>query len=802
MSTAKTKGTHFLVYVAIFLLLLPLHSQEIEDPVKQEVRSLVRFYEYMLNTLGSDGTTLRDKEVIIRESFAKAFTNPRVQVEDDLLDDRSVITNKDIQAYLRDVDFFFQEVSFRFDSVQVKEEKKPNDEPFYLVSFEKTIEGTSLEGEPIKKIEQRFLEVNVDQENADLKIASVYTTKVTREQELSDWYNSLSFGWLHLFDQYVTYDSITAEVIQQMADLDSINLSENQFLRNIAPLSALKHLRYLNINNTQIKDLSPLRYSTNIQTLVANNTPVHDLTFFQYFDQVMHLELQNTQVENMTSIANLQKLEVLNVSGTPLLDSVSTPLPNSLKKLDLSKTDLNQLRMLQGLAALTTLDISHTKVSNLQPLQNLVSLTSLNASNTNLQTLEGIENHPALETIDIRKTQIASLAPINNLPQLKRIEADLSRVSATEADQFMETHPSVVVIVNSQEIKDWWLALPSDWQTFFKRTFELETPSKEELIDLVKVDSLDLSNTEVSDPDPLNRLTKLRYLNISNTSISSLEFVEGMGQLQVLFADNIEAQDLAGLSKARSLTHLSLVNVQMNNIQVLKALPMLKFVDLNDAEVPESQIVEMLQYNEDLHLLWRSAELETWWNGLPKAWKIAFNLQNPTPEKLHKLTHSDRLELTGTDLRDFSAIRLFINLQELDLNQTGILSLSGLDDHQNLHSLRCTNGPLRSVEGLAVLSGLATLDIANTAIDDLQALGKISSLKRLNCSGTNIKRLKGMENLFSLEYLNVSNTNVFKLDRLGNLPDLKELVCFNTRLRQFEIDKFQERLPDCKIVFY
>ena len=86
------------------------------DPVADEkkVRDMIAFLEFMLNTLGSSSTPIRDKEVLITESYSKIFRDSKVQVEDDLDEERKVITNKDVVAYLKDVNFFFHDVRFEF----------------------------------------------------------------------------------------------------------------------------------------------------------------------------------------------------------------------------------------------------------------------------------------------------------------------------------------------------------------------------------------------------------------------------------------------------------------------------------------------------------------------------------------------------------------------------------------------------------------------------------------------------------------------------------------------------------------
>ncbi len=48
---------------------------ETDEAYLSEVRGLVSFYQYMLNTVGSSKTPTRDKEAILTESYKKIFLN-------------------------------------------------------------------------------------------------------------------------------------------------------------------------------------------------------------------------------------------------------------------------------------------------------------------------------------------------------------------------------------------------------------------------------------------------------------------------------------------------------------------------------------------------------------------------------------------------------------------------------------------------------------------------------------------------------------------------------------------------------
>ena len=93
-----------------------LSVEEVEE-YKAQSQSLISFFEGTLNFLGDPASTVQEKEIVIEESYAKIFVNDQVQVEDDLDENREVPINKNIQAYLKDVDFFFKSAVFTFTTI-------------------------------------------------------------------------------------------------------------------------------------------------------------------------------------------------------------------------------------------------------------------------------------------------------------------------------------------------------------------------------------------------------------------------------------------------------------------------------------------------------------------------------------------------------------------------------------------------------------------------------------------------------------------------------------------------------------
>ena len=149
---------------------------------EKKVRDIVAFLEYMLNTLGSSGTPTRDKEVLITESYAKIFRDSKVQIEDDLDEERVVVTNKDIVAYLKDVNFFFSHVRFEFVIDNIDKSTLPNGDQFFKVSTKRNLKGTSISGKSVNNVQPRFIEINFSPKEQDFRIVSIYTNGIDEKK--------------------------------------------------------------------------------------------------------------------------------------------------------------------------------------------------------------------------------------------------------------------------------------------------------------------------------------------------------------------------------------------------------------------------------------------------------------------------------------------------------------------------------------------------------------------------------------------------------------------------------------------
>jgi len=182
-------------------------------------KQLVNYLEGTLNFLGDPDEMQSDKDIIVSTSYLKFFKSDKVQVEDDLDENREIPLNKDVQAYLKDIDFFFKEVKFKFKIEKTEQLVSDSGVIVFKLTLNRHLEGVTISNDTIDNNQLRFIEINLDPLQKDIKIASIYTTKIREKEELRYWWNNMSEEWKNFFGKSVLiYDTLPFQNIIWFSD--------------------------------------------------------------------------------------------------------------------------------------------------------------------------------------------------------------------------------------------------------------------------------------------------------------------------------------------------------------------------------------------------------------------------------------------------------------------------------------------------------------------------------------------------------------------------------------------------------
>lgn len=807
----------FLVFWAVF----GLQAQTIKGYTKEQISDFsskvedqILFLEFLLNTVGNAETSARDKDVIIRESYLKIFRDAKVQVEDDLLLDRKVVTNKDVTAYLKDIEFFYKNVQFKFKIREVKPGQKENGEVFFLASLDRTITASGLNGEKISNTKPRFVEINLQDNSQELKIVSIYTTKVSRDEELKTWWNGLSDSWKSYFKgrfQLAETDSADLDMLYRFVSIDSLNLSGNRAIKSLSPLSELRDLKVMDISNTQIQDLGPISNVTFLESLNISNTPTSDIQFIKYSDRLRFLDISNTQVDSIAELINLKNLISLKIQKAPIASfSVINEFQN-LEELDLRESGFNNAENIKSLKKLKKLNLSRNYLINFSALQGLEAMQILDLSETNIQDLSPLSGMADLEILDITQTPVGDLNPLANLQKLKKVSADQTQITPLAADNFVRSHPGILLIHHVKDLESWWDALSVAWKEVLKKINPQITsnqPSIEVLTQTVMVTDLNLDASGIATLNPITRFVNLSSVSFSdNPLVDDLLPLSELKLLKKIVGKNTAVSDLSSIEEIQGLESIDLEGSKVKTILPVLNFPELTYLNVNGAEFFADEVPEVLIVKSGITLIYRTAELMTWWDEMSLEWRdllrAKFSLpESPSTEQLHQLTSRSELVLERVGIQDLAPLQVFVNLRKLAVFDAPVSSITHISGLRLLTSLKLSRMPVIDFLPISGLAKLEELDISNTGIEVLDPIANLFELKKLNLSGTNLKVLKGLETLYALEELDVASTNLRSLKPLDGLNNLKKLICFNTRLTTRAVDAFKAIHPDCEVRFY
>jgi len=772
----------------------------------RKVRDMVAFLQYMLNTLGSSDTPPADKDILVTESYSKIFRDNKVQVEDDLDTERKVITNKDIVAYLKDVDFFFQDAKFELVIDQIKPGTRADGTTYYTVQARRNLTGTSPDGTKVTNSIVRYIDVNYDSRQQDLKIVSIYTNEFNEKEALTNWWRDLSYEWQSIFSQMLDLpDSVSLSDIKKVTSIHELTLTNNRFIQNLEPVSQLTGLQILDISGTSINDLTPIRNLTELTDLHASNTSVSDLTALRYSTKLQRLSFRNTKVTDISVLENMDQLVELDMRHTYVKDLTPLTSLTKMQKADISFNDVTDLSPLQGMTLLTELSVAGTSVKDVKSIGALKSLVIVTLDSTKVSDITPLAQLPNLKVLHANSTLVTNLQPLQKLVHLEKIYCDNTTLTREEADAFMAKNPGALVILDSEDVKAWWdKELSLAWQEVFAKAAGINrSPVKEELARLTLLDSINFSgNSEIDDLEPLRKLPKLKIIRAARTKVSDLTPLRIHTQLAQLDVSDTKVRDLTPL---RGLTSLKVLKVDNTGIASIAIhLPSLEKFYADRTSIHDTVARNFLQRNPTCLLVYKSERLKTWWSELPEAWKKVFRKHvgnEVTRESLHLAVEQESVEIKDIQVSSLNALREFVRLKELHFSGTAITTITILEQFKSLTSLHATNSPIQKIDSIYLLTELEDLNIYNTPVDDIYATWRLKKLKKLNCAGTLIKRLDGLEKLEQLEYLDCSNTTVSKLKPLDYLP-LTTLKCYNTKLSARTIEGFKAAHPDCQVIYY
>ncbi len=814
---------------------------------KQQCSQMMEYLTSTLNFLGDPGNPPSEKEIIINSSYLKVFRDDKVQIEDDLAH-RQVPLNKDVQAYLKDVVFFFKQVHFSTHINSIDALVNPQGKIYFKVSLIRTLQGITVNNDTVDNDMPRYIEINLNTEKNDLKIASIYTHKPNENSELQYWWNHLSQGWKDYFGKSIlVYDTLplskvmwfstdTLITVKQVLVTDTLNSSDS-LQRQPDSLTTdstlvLNDTVYQPVPDTILVNtellFQVLHYIKRTQHVgVSGNLNIDNLDPLSELPDLFSVDVSHTLIDNLKPLRSLNKLEVLNISGCPLRSLEPLRYASGLRELDASFTMVSNIEVLGNLRNLESVNLSFAPVDSLRNLSALVHLKVLNLAGTKIQRIDSLAGMSYLVSLNLARDQVKNYGALASLTGLQSLDLDSSNVSDLHALQHLNNLS--VLHINNTKVKDIMLLaglknlkyIYCDNSGIGQKEAELfaeKNPGCQVIYNSQKLETWwnklpsawkevfikFLPKKETITKEELHLLLQLDTLNLSgNKDIHDLAPLSMLSQLTRLNVSGTSISSLGPLSAMGGLRELNISHTAVSSLHPLEKLRSLKLIDLDYTSVSNLMPLEnnsnLVRINADQSGV-KQAEVLSFRKKRPQTLVIYQSpylhywwnhLSSGWKAAFYKLGNLDSVP-TNEQLQQL------VNRESLSIDYTGLrYGLGVLKEFASLSALSINNSNLVDIHGLEAIKTLRSVRFSNCPLANIGTLALLKHLQEINLENTGVEDLTPLQGLRHLETLNLSGTRVKLLKPLAGIRSLQSLYINNTPVRRL---KYIMDLPAIKML--
>lgn len=812
-------------------------SRQIQE-YSQYSKQLVSYLESTLNFIGDKDELQSEKDLIINNTYLKIFANDKVQVEDDLDENREIPLNKDIQAYLKDIDFFYNDVQFTFEVEDVQQLVSDSGEIVYKITLNRMLEGVTINNDSIKNNQLRYIEINLDPYHKDLKIASIYTTKVKEKDALRNWWNKMDDDWKNYFGKsIIVYDTLPLNNIVSFTDssivtkiwdqqtfndtisytditYDSLIVSDNVPIIRTDTIDKLVYDTVVANTSTIVRILKSFKSITTID--ISNNLTLNNLKPIAELTEVVKLNLSNTLISDLTPVRNLNKLEELICSGSAVSNLNQLIYNVSLVSIDISNTAVADADIISNFRFIEKLNISHTAITDISPLSKLQQLSQLkmegtlvadfttlsgmsnisdlDLSNSDLWDISTLDTITSLQILNIDSTHVSNIATLSKLPNLRILQANNTQLFNLEP-LYNSEHLNVIYCDNSKvTIKEAnsFMEKNKDCLVIFNSAVLINWWNSLS----AKWKEIFRENYHIQDPinkEKLHQLINQKTISFANNNqVQSLSPLSMMHRLEDINMSETSVFDLSPLSSLNNLENINLKKTNVKNLSDLAGLNNLRKLNIESTDVDN---LVSLQDISGLEIIYAD-------NTGVDANRVSA-LRNSVPECL-VIFQSEKLRLWWENMdsnwknefmKSFELpssptneqLQELVNRKKLEIiNNPGIGDLNALHIFKNLETLIINSTSVSDLSQLNSITTLTSLDISNNPVSNIQYLAGLTRLENLIMENTPVENIEPISSLVSLISLNISGTKVRSLKYIQSLVHLQKLYFNNTRIKNIK----------------
>ena len=313
-----------------------------------------------------------------------------------------------------------------------------------------------------------------------------------------------------------------------------------------------------------------------------------------------------TQKVTVLELHKIAQIEQIDIANNPRITSLA-PLSKLLKlrTLHCANTKISSLEALKYTDELVSLNCSNTPISDLMPLSNLRKIQVLKINKTKVSNLEPLRSAKELSFLFCENTEVKNVQMLHNLRKLSYVYADNSRVNDESIYNLRKHNKSILVIYQSEHLKNWWNNLPKAWQQVFREKVKLDNkPSNVQLQELIEKEELMIeSNSAITSLEPITQFMFLRKFSFTDGRIINLDPLKKMARLEELDISKNQISNISALSLLKKLVYLNIENTQVDDLLPIANLKKLKTLKVSGTQIKNLRGIENLKQLKNLDLI-------------------------------------------------------------------------------------------------------------------------------------------------------------------------------------------------------
>lgn len=215
-----------------------------------------------------------------------------------------------------------------------------------------------------------------------------------------------------------------------LTELTIVNTTVSQ--EELSVIASLPMLKKLKLQSCSLTGIAPLKNATGLTTLDLNNNTIRVISAIGAMKDLQVLNLSHNAVADLSALSSNATLTELNVSSNDLKSLAPISTLTGLKTLDASTNAITELGDIGNLTALTTLSLKNNKLSKIGTLNKCTALTDLNVSSNSLTDISGLSKLTALMYFDCSHNELKKLPSFPSSCALVSIDASYNKITSAD----------------------------------------------------------------------------------------------------------------------------------------------------------------------------------------------------------------------------------------------------------------------------------------------------------------------------------------------------------------------------------